>query len=224
MPAARRDGRAHSWAGHVRQGKRHDTRSAEDPSTTKTGPVTAAPGPAEYTAVPPTTWRITPTQPSASHPARSSPQLGRGARGSSVSSKTTASVAAEPPAIAVSTTPPASIAATAAPRPTIEIADSCHVRGWSVSSTAAGSTTIRPNAKLTPSILKSSEEPYPSGPRISSSDDRTGSHTASSATAALHAPTADADRPSGMPAAPKAAITAAAIRRSAIGATTKTQG
>ena len=109
--------------------------------------------------MPPPTWRMTPTRLSASQPTRSSAQLGRGAAGSSVSRSTTATVAAVPPAIAVKTTPPASTAAMAAPTPSSEIDASAQVRGWSVSSTAAGRTIINPNAKLTPSTRRSSAEP-----------------------------------------------------------------
>jgi hypothetical protein len=70
-----------------------------------------------------------------------------------------ASVAAVPPAMAVSTTLPASTAAIAAPTLSIDMADSCQLRGCNVSSAAAGKTIIRPNAKLTPSIRRSSGVP-----------------------------------------------------------------
>src|SRR4029077_20696572 len=117
MLAARSDGRTHSDAGHARHGKRHEARTAAAARSTNTGPVTAATGTAEYTAVPPPTCRMTPTHARASHPARSRPHVGRGARGSSESRYTSAMVAAVLPAMAVSTTPPASTAAIAEARP-----------------------------------------------------------------------------------------------------------
>src|SRR5690349_22156451 len=103
MPAARRDGRVHSCAGHERQGRRQDARIAAAASSEKTGAVTADTGTAEYTAVPPPTWRTTPTTARVSQADRRNPHDGRRASGSSVSSSTTATVAAVPPAIAVRT-------------------------------------------------------------------------------------------------------------------------
>ena len=70
-----------------------------------------------------------------------------------------ASVAAVPPAIAVSTTLPASTAASEAATPSAESAASCHVRGCSVRSTAAGSTTMRPNANAVASTRMSNDDP-----------------------------------------------------------------
>jgi len=46
-PAARSEGRAHSSAGQVRQGKRHDASTADAATRAKMGPVTVATGTAE---------------------------------------------------------------------------------------------------------------------------------------------------------------------------------
>ena len=159
MPAARSEGRAQICAGHVRQGKTQETSSAESPSKAKIGTFTVATGTAEKTAVPPRTWSRTPTRASASQPASKRAQLGRGARGSSASSKTTASVAAVPPAIAVRTTFPASSAAMADVNASSEMVASCHVRGCSVSISATGAATIKPKARLAASIRMSKAEP-----------------------------------------------------------------
>src|SRR5690349_18379207 len=169
-PAARSEGRAQRSAGHVLHGNTQETSSADAPSNANTGPVTVATGTAQYTAVPPRTWRRTPNQLSASQPASSIAQLGRGARGSSVSRSTTASVAAVPPAIAVSTTPPDSMAAMAADSARSETTTCGQTRGCKVRRAAAGAAIMTPNAKVTPSILMSNPEPKPSGPRVSSTE------------------------------------------------------
>src|SRR5260370_17018616 len=106
MPAARSEGRAQSCVGQLRHGNRLEARIADAASSVNTGPVTAVSGTAEYTAVPPSTWRITPTQLRVSHPASKRLQLGLDARESSVSSRITARVAAVPPPIAATTPPP----------------------------------------------------------------------------------------------------------------------
>ena len=103
-------------------------------------------GTAAKTAVPPTTWRMAPAQLRASHAASITPHGGRGARMSSMSSWITASVAAVPPASAVSSTPPASTASIAAPTPSAATVPSCQLRGWSVRRMAAGTRITRPNA------------------------------------------------------------------------------
>src|SRR5690348_5503752 len=162
MPAARSEGRAHRSAGQDLHGRTQETSRAENASNANSGPVTVATGTAEKTAVPPRTWSRTPNQLSPSQPARSIAQLGRVARGSSVSSNTTASVAAVPPAIAVSTTPPDSTAAMALASPTSDTTDCGHARGCSDRSTAAGAAIMTPNAKLTASTLMSNAEPKPS--------------------------------------------------------------
>src|SRR5260370_11611022 len=142
MPAARSEGRAQSCVGQLRQGNRLETRIADAASSVNTGPVTAVSGTAEYTAVPPSTWRMTPTQLRASHPASRRLQLGLDARGSSVSSRITARVAAVPPASAVKTTPPASTAAIAEATARSETAVSGHVPGSSGSRTPAGTPDL----------------------------------------------------------------------------------
>src|SRR5919201_1108787 len=167
---------------------------------------------------------MTPTQLNPSQPARSMAQLGRGARGSSVSSTTTASVAAVPPAIAVRTTPPASTAATPAESASVDTAACGHGLGCSVRRTAAGTAIIRPNANVTLSILRSNAEPKPSCPSVSSSEDRTGAQTATRATTELHPPTAAPTRPRSIPARPRTAMTAARTRGRTVGPRTATDG
>src|SRR6266581_3939936 len=224
MPAARNEGRAQRSAGQVLHGNTHETSSADPASSANRGPVTVATGTAEYTDVPPRTWRSTPNQLSASQPASSIAQLGRGARGSSVSSRTTASVAAVPPAIAVSTTPPDSMAAIAADRARRETTACGQARGWRARRTAAGAAIITPNANVTPSILMSKPEPKPSGPSVSSTEERTGTHTAVKAARELNAPIPAATRPRSIPVKPRIAITAATTRGRTTGPRTATDG
>ena len=208
----------------MRQGKRQDTSTADAASRANSGPVTVATGTAEYTAVPPPTWRITPNQLSASQPASSIAQLGRRALGSSVTSKTTARVAAVPPATAVSTTPALSTAAIADARARRESTAWGHARGCTVRRIAAGVAIMRPNANVTPSVLRSKDEPNPSGPNESSSEDRIGTQTASRASNELQAPAAAATRPRLLPANPKIAITPAAIKGRTTGPRTAADG
>src|SRR5690348_6634268 len=167
---------------------------------------------------------MTPNQLNASQPASSIAQLGRGARGSSVSRSTTASVAALPPAIAVSTTPPDSSAASDAASASRETTACGQSRRCRVRRIAAGVATISANANDTPSRRMSKDEPNPSGPSVSSSEERMGAQTATTAATAPQPPTAAATRPRSKPAKPQAAMTAAAARGTATGATTTTDG
>jgi hypothetical protein len=141
-----------------------------------------------------------------------------------VSRRTTASVAAVPPAIAVRTTPPASTAARADARPRSDRTVCGHDRDWRVSRMAAGIATISPKAKVTPSTRRSNEEPIPSGPSVSSTDDRTGAQTAIRAATEAHEPAAAAARPRSAPMKPAMAMTEAATRGRTRGPRTAADG
>src|ERR1700730_6972078 len=167
---------------------------------------------------------MAPAQLRASHAASNAPHGGRGARMSSMSSWITASVAAVPPASAVSRTPPASTASMAAPTPRAATVPSCQVRGWRVKRMAAGTRTMRPNATATPSIRSPNHEPNASGARFSSWLERTGSHSASRASTAPHAPAPTIARPGFSPARPNAAEMPPARTGRATGARSASDG
>ena len=97
-------------------------------------------------------------------------------------------------------------------------------RGCSVSRIAAGIAIMSPNANVTPSIRMSNADPKPSCPSVSSSDDRMGAHTTSSASTAPQLPTAAAMRPRFTPAKPRIAITAAVMRGRTTGTRTAADG
>ena len=173
--------------------------------------------------MPPRTWRIAPTQLKASHAASSIPQGGRGDRGSSTSSRITASVAAAPPASAVSSIPPDSTASTAAASPSTATVPSCEDRCCIVSSTADGTMIASANRRLTPSSLRSNGL-KPSCPAFNSCVDRTGTQSAMRTRIAAHAPTARTTRSIFQPATPQSATAPAVARSMATGAMSAMEG